>query len=81
MLFTTTKTKVKDKLAPVQSMEAYGGVEVWLPPFLTSTLHVGKWSASRPGLHTTHGGRALLPAEYEAGWVGRGPEPVWKFLR
>jgi hypothetical protein len=63
MLFTTTKTKVKVKRAPLQSMEAYGGVEVWFHPFLTSTVRAGKWSASRPGILTTPGGRALLPAK------------------
>jgi len=33
-------------------MNTYGGVEVQLQAFLTLTLHVGEWSASRPGRFT-----------------------------
>jgi len=33
-------------------MKTYGGVEVFLPTFLTPALDGGEWSASRPGSFT-----------------------------
>jgi hypothetical protein len=59
-------------------MKTNGGVEVWIHILFTSTLVVGEWLASRPGLlekHHTH---------WIGGWVGArgGLEVVekWKFL-
>jgi len=36
-------------------MKTYGGVKVALHAFLTSALHWGEWSASRPGFFTLGG--------------------------
>jgi hypothetical protein len=47
-----------------------GGVT---PPFLTSVLDGGEWSASRPGRFTS-AERSPVPNEQEAGWA---PDPVW----
>jgi hypothetical protein len=48
-------------------MKAYGGVEVYLPPFLTcGQLHVAALLSPGTG--------APVPIGYEAGWA---PEPVW----
>jgi hypothetical protein len=43
------------------------------PPFFTSTLDEGEWSASRPGSFTP-GKSPPVPIGWEAGWA---PEPVW----
>jgi hypothetical protein len=32
-------------------MKAYGGVDVYIHIFFTSTLAGGEWSASRPAIH------------------------------
>jgi hypothetical protein len=49
-------------------MKAYGGVEVELHIFLTSTLDGDEWSASRPGSFTP-GDAAPVPIVLEAGWA------------
>jgi hypothetical protein len=36
-------------------MKTYRGVEVLLPPFMTSTLGMGEWSPSRLGHFNTGG--------------------------
>jgi hypothetical protein len=41
-------------------METYGGGGSVSPPFLTSALDGGEWSASRPG-SLTPGGTAQVP--------------------
>jgi hypothetical protein len=38
------------------------------PPFLTSALDGGEWSASRPGRYIP-GKKPLVSIEYEAGWA------------
>jgi hypothetical protein len=50
-------------------MKAYGGVNVLIHIFLTSTLAVGEWSASRPGRFT--------PEERAPGthWIGGWVDP------
>jgi hypothetical protein len=50
-------------------MRAYGGVDVYIHIFLTSTLVGGEWSASRPGLFT--------PEERTPGthWIGGWVDP------
>jgi hypothetical protein len=53
-------------------MKTYGGVDVWVHIFLTSTLDGGKWSASCPGKFTPKD-KAPLPIGQEAAWA---PEPV-----
>jgi hypothetical protein len=50
-------------------MKAYGGVDVYIHIFLTSTLGGGEWSPSRPG-RCTPGDRALGTHCID-GWVGR----------
>jgi hypothetical protein len=35
------------------SMNTYGGVDVYVQAFLTSTLDGGEWSVSRPGRFTS----------------------------
>jgi hypothetical protein len=55
-------------------MEAHGGEEVYLLPFLTSVLDGGEWSASRPGRALPPGKEPPVPIGQEAGWA---PEPVW----
>jgi hypothetical protein len=54
-------------------MKTYGGVEFIAPPFLTSTLDVAEWSASRPGEEASGTQRI-------GGWVDPsfGPEAVEK---
>jgi hypothetical protein len=42
-----------------------------VPLILNLDTNAGNWSASRPGVLTTPGGRALLHAEYEVGWGPR----------
>jgi hypothetical protein len=54
-------------------MKTYGGVDVWIHIFLTSTLAGGKWSTSRLGKFTPKE-RAPVPIGQEAGWA---PKPVW----
>jgi hypothetical protein len=81
MLFTTTKTKVNGKLAPLQSIGAYGGGgRSMVPLILNHDTNAGKWSASRPGLLTTPGGRALLLAEWETGWGPRAGLEVFEVI-
>jgi hypothetical protein len=41
---------------------------------LTSALHGGEWSASRPGRALPLGKKPPVPIGQEAGWA---PEPVW----
>jgi hypothetical protein len=49
-------------------MKIYNGVEVYLPPFLTSALDGGDWSASSPGHFTL---METAPGIYWiAVWVG-----------
>jgi hypothetical protein len=45
-------------------MKTFGGVQVIAPPFLTSALDGGEWSASRP--------RLFSPGERDSGthWIG-----------
>jgi hypothetical protein len=43
-------------------MKAYGGVDVYIHIFLTSTLVGGEWSASHPGRFTPVK-KPLLPIE------------------
>jgi len=47
------------RLIKHHAMERYGGVEVQLYVFLTSTLNKGEWSASRTG-HLTPEGRKSI---------------------
>jgi hypothetical protein len=47
------------------------------PPFLTSALHRGAWSASRPSRFTP-GKEPPVPIGQETVWA---PEPVWKLWR
>jgi hypothetical protein len=51
-------------------MKTYGGVDVYIHIFLTSSLVGGEWSASRP----TH---PLYPGERGPGtrWIGRRVDP------
>jgi hypothetical protein len=49
-----------------------GGIS---PPFLTSALDGGEWSASRPGRFTPWGKSPLYPLDRRA------PEPVWTLWR
>jgi hypothetical protein len=48
-------------------MKAYGGVDVYIHIFLTSTLAGGEWSASRPGRFTP--GESSTDANWIGGWV------------
>jgi hypothetical protein len=49
-------------------MVAYWGVEVQLHAFLTSALHGGEWSDSRPGRFIP---RERVPSKHWiGGWVG-----------
>ena len=70
--------KVKGKLAPLQSMEAYGEEEIWFHSFLTTTLMQVSGQLHVPAF-------SPLPAEelcYQPNRrVGGATEPVWKFLR
>jgi hypothetical protein len=50
-------------------MKAYGGVDVQIHIFLTSTLVGGEWSASRPGRFFTPGRKAPC-IHWIGGWVG-----------
>jgi len=52
------------------TMETYGGVEVWLHAFLTSALDGGEWSASLPGRFAPREGAPN--ARWVGGWVGTG---------
>jgi hypothetical protein len=58
-------------------MKAYVGVDVYIHVFLTSTLVVGGWSASRPGHFTRE---ESAPGAHCIGWVGsrRGLDEVKK---
>jgi len=47
-------TKVKGVF--VHAIETYGGVKAYLHSFLTSSLNLGEWLASRPGQFTPEGG-------------------------
>jgi hypothetical protein len=59
---------MKGKIA-VSSVNAYGGVEIWLYPFLTSELDEGEWSASHSG-RFTHGEKEMpVPIKLECRWV------------
>jgi hypothetical protein len=58
-------------------MKAYGGVDIYIHAFLTSTLVQGEWSASRL-CRCTLGERAL-GTHWIGGWVA--PEPVWTTWR
>jgi hypothetical protein len=49
-------------------MKAYGGVDVYIHIFLTSTLVGGEWSVSRP-CHFTPGER-IPGTSWTGGWVG-----------
>jgi hypothetical protein len=49
-------------------MKAYGGVDVQIHIFLTSTLAGGEWSASRPGLFTP--GEGASGTHWIGGWLG-----------
>jgi hypothetical protein len=49
-------------------MNKCGGVEVLPPPFLTSALDEGEWSASRPGRFTP--GERFLGTHWIGGLVG-----------
>jgi len=60
--------KIILRLFKHHALKTYGGVEVCLHAFLTSTLDRDKWSASRPGCFTP------VLIWYEVGWA---PEPVW----
>jgi hypothetical protein len=55
------------------AMKAYGGVDVYIHIFLTSSLVGGEWSASRPGRFTP-GKDTPVPIGLEVGWTS---EPVW----
>jgi hypothetical protein len=57
-------------------MKMYGGVDVLIHIFLTSTLVGGKWSALRPGRFTP-GKDPTVPNGYEAGWTS---ESIWMTL-
>jgi len=46
----------KSKVFCVNAMKAYRGLEVWLQPFLISTLDGGEWLISRPGPFTSRTG-------------------------
>jgi hypothetical protein len=48
-------------------MKAYGGEDVWIHIFLTSTLAGGEWSASRPGRFTP--GERAPGTHWIGGWV------------
>jgi hypothetical protein len=50
-------------------MKAYGGVDVYIHTFFTSTLAGGEWSASRPGRFTSEE-RAPPRTYWIGGWVG-----------
>ena len=46
----------KSKVFCVHVMKAYRGLEVWLQPFLISTLDGGEWLISCPGPFTSRTG-------------------------
>jgi hypothetical protein len=48
-------------------MRAYGGVDVYIHIFLTSTLAGGEWSASRPGRFSL--GARARGTHWIGGWV------------
>jgi hypothetical protein len=48
-------------------MKAYGGVDVQIHIFLTSSLVDGEWSASRPGRFTP--GERAPSTHWIGGWV------------
>jgi hypothetical protein len=48
-------------------MKAYGGVDVYIRVFLTSTLAGGEWSVSRPGCFTP--GERALGTHWIEDWV------------
>jgi len=43
------RIKVKVFFPSLNAKNAYGGTKVWFHSFLTSVLHEGRWSTSRPG--------------------------------
>jgi hypothetical protein len=49
-------------------MKAYGGVNIWIHIFFTSTLFGGEWSASRPGRFTPQ--ERAPGIHWEGSWVG-----------
>jgi hypothetical protein len=49
-------------------MKAYGGMDVWIHVFLTSTLVGGEWSVSRPDSFTP--GERDPGGHRIGGWVG-----------
>jgi hypothetical protein len=67
--FLGSYLRCKSKAVPLQALS---GPEVWLHPFVTSTLEVGVWSASRSDRFTP--GKDPVPFVQEAGWA---PGPVW----
>jgi hypothetical protein len=58
-------------------MKAYGGMDVQIHIFLTSTLVGGEWSASRPARFTP--GEKAPGTNLIRGWVAS--EPVWATWR
>ena len=56
------------KLYSVHAVKAYGGTEIWLHSFVTSSLRAGGWSALRPDpLYPV--GNNTVTVEQEAGWA------------
>jgi hypothetical protein len=49
-------------------MKTYGGVNVWIQVFFTSTLVGGEWSTSRPGRFTPR--ERASSTHWIGGWVG-----------
>jgi len=49
-------------------MTAYGGMEIYFHPFLTSVVEAGELSASRPDFFTS-GERGVVLIEQVSGWA------------